>query len=238
MTATTITAAVFGGIDDHSRPALTFYDDATGERTELSWATLGNWAAKTANLLVDEVLLEPGDPVIVDLPEHWQTAGILLGCWWAGARVHTRAEADLFGDATVGFTDRDHVDAHPDVEDLIVAPLDPFAMPVPGLPPGVSDYGTRVRIHGDQFTGPAHAGDALDGRTTSEVLDAAHAAAAGAGIRPGGRVLSTLEWASATGIVDHFLAPLSVGAGLVWVANPDGDQSARAATERAEFVLT
>ena len=34
---------------------LTFYDDATGERTELSAATLGNWAAKTANFVVDEV---------------------------------------------------------------------------------------------------------------------------------------------------------------------------------------
>ena len=38
---------------DPTRPLLTFYDDATGERTELSGATLANWVAKTANLLVD-----------------------------------------------------------------------------------------------------------------------------------------------------------------------------------------
>ena len=38
---------------DPARPLLTWYDDGTGERVELSGATLGNWVAKTANLLVD-----------------------------------------------------------------------------------------------------------------------------------------------------------------------------------------
>ncbi len=45
---------------DPNRPLLTWYDDATGERTELSGATLANWVAKTANLLVDELALGPG----------------------------------------------------------------------------------------------------------------------------------------------------------------------------------
>jgi len=36
---------------DASLPLMTFYDDATGERTELSGATLANWVSKTANLL-------------------------------------------------------------------------------------------------------------------------------------------------------------------------------------------
>jgi uncharacterized protein (TIGR03089 family) len=34
-------------------PRITYYDDATGERIELSTVTLANWAAKTANLLRD-----------------------------------------------------------------------------------------------------------------------------------------------------------------------------------------
>ena len=38
---------------DPTRPLLTYYDDATGERTELSGTSLANWVAKTANLLVD-----------------------------------------------------------------------------------------------------------------------------------------------------------------------------------------
>ena len=48
---------------DPSGPFLTFYDDATGERIELSLTSLENWVAKTANLLVDELDLEPGDVV-------------------------------------------------------------------------------------------------------------------------------------------------------------------------------
>ncbi|MGF7238961.1 MAG: hypothetical protein ACQSGP_29015, partial [Frankia sp.] len=40
---------------DPARPMLTFYDDQTGERTELSATTLDNWVAKTANLLTDSL---------------------------------------------------------------------------------------------------------------------------------------------------------------------------------------
>src|SRR5439155_75514 len=72
---------------DPTRPLLTWYDDATGERTELSGATLDNWVAKTANLLVDGCGLGPGDRAAVLLPPHWQTAAVLLGCWSAGLDV-------------------------------------------------------------------------------------------------------------------------------------------------------
>ena len=69
---------------DPTTPLITFYDDATGDRAELSGATLDNWVAKTANLLVDGAGLGPGDTVAVLLPPHWQTAAILLGAWAAG----------------------------------------------------------------------------------------------------------------------------------------------------------
>src|SRR6266545_3289259 len=72
---------------DPTRPLLTYYDDATGERTELSGATLDNWAAKTANLLVDGCGLTAGDRAAVLLPPHWQSAAVLLGCWSAGLVV-------------------------------------------------------------------------------------------------------------------------------------------------------
>ncbi|MDT7643714.1 MAG: hypothetical protein QOC75_714, partial [Pseudonocardiales bacterium] len=45
---------------DPARPLITYYDDATGERIELSGTTLANWAAKTANLMRDECDIEPG----------------------------------------------------------------------------------------------------------------------------------------------------------------------------------
>ena len=49
-------------------PRITYYDDATGERIELSTVTLANWAAKTANLLRDELGAGPGSRIAVLLP--------------------------------------------------------------------------------------------------------------------------------------------------------------------------
>jgi uncharacterized protein (TIGR03089 family) len=67
------------------RPLLTCYDDVTGARTELSYATLDNWAAKIANLLVQEFAVGPGDTVGLELDGHWTAAAILLACWRIGA---------------------------------------------------------------------------------------------------------------------------------------------------------
>jgi uncharacterized protein (TIGR03089 family) len=72
---------------DGSRPLLTYYDHANDERVELSVATTANWVAKTAHLLLDEYDIQPGDPVAVRLPLHWQTAVTLLACWSVGADV-------------------------------------------------------------------------------------------------------------------------------------------------------
>jgi hypothetical protein len=68
---------------DSSRPLVTWYDDATGDRVELSVATVANWAAKTANYLVEEdverVTLAPAD--------HWLAVVVALGAWTAGVVV-------------------------------------------------------------------------------------------------------------------------------------------------------
>jgi uncharacterized protein (TIGR03089 family) len=66
---------------------ITCYDDATGERVELSVATTANWVAKTANYFVEEHGVAPGDTIGVQLPLHWQTAVIILAAWAAGAAV-------------------------------------------------------------------------------------------------------------------------------------------------------
>src|SRR5438105_3966265 len=63
---------------DPTRPLLTWYDDGNGERTELSGATLANWVAKTANLLVDGVGVAPGDAAVVLLPPLAVGASIVL----------------------------------------------------------------------------------------------------------------------------------------------------------------
>ena len=53
----TVSAALLDPIvkRDPVGPRITYYDDATGERIEVSAVTLANWAAKTANLLQDEL---------------------------------------------------------------------------------------------------------------------------------------------------------------------------------------
>ena len=73
------------------RPLLTCYDEVTGARTELSYATLDNWAAKTANLLTEEFDIELGDTVELDLTGHWTTVALLLACWKLGAAAGSGA---------------------------------------------------------------------------------------------------------------------------------------------------
>src|SRR5215475_1860095 len=70
-----------------SRPFVTFYDEGSGERAELSVRSLANWVAKTHFLLSDELALGVGDTAFVDLPADWIAVPILLGCWSAGLEV-------------------------------------------------------------------------------------------------------------------------------------------------------
>ncbi|MBK3597162.1 TIGR03089 family protein, partial [Streptomyces sp. MBT51] len=83
---------------DPARPLVTFYDDATGERVELSVATFANWVAKTANLLQGDLAAEPGDRLALLLPAHWQSAVWLLACSSVGVVADVQgdpAAADL-----------------------------------------------------------------------------------------------------------------------------------------------
>jgi uncharacterized protein (TIGR03089 family) len=74
-----VPALLAGGVAaDAGRPLLTYYDDATGERTELSTAALAGWAARTACLLREGCGLGVGSRAAVLLPPHWQTAAVLL----------------------------------------------------------------------------------------------------------------------------------------------------------------
>src|SRR5690242_8811447 len=134
---------------DAARPLLTYYDDVTNERTELSGATLGNWVAKTANMLVDECGVAPGQWAAVGLPPHWQTAAVLLGCLTAGLAVTTGREP-----ADVAFV---HVDDATDewpATDRFALGLHPLALPLREVPDGWLDYAATVRTHGDHFFPP------------------------------------------------------------------------------------
>ena len=204
-------------------PRITHYDDATGERIELSAVTLANWAAKTGNLLRDELGAGPGSRVAVLLPAHWQTAAVLFGAWWIGAEVVFGSDADI----ALCTVDRlDEADATGATE-VAVLSLDAFGRSVPDLPIGVTDYATAVRVHGDQIAGEQRPGLAFDGRSVEQVLDGCQKSAAAQGLTDGDRVLSTAPWDSADDVIDGLLSVLSVGGSLVYVANPDPAALAR-----------
>lgn len=232
----TLTAALLDPLrtgPSAAQPLITYYDDATGERIELSAITTANWAAKAANLLRDECDAEPGTRLALLLPAHWQTAALLLAAWWNGVEV----VGDPVGADWVA-CDADRLDlalAAGPGGGILALSLDAFGKGVPGLPAGVIDFATEVRLHGDEFVPwspvPGDA-PALDGVAVTELLATARRRAGELGLTPSDRVLSTLDW-SGPGLVDGLLAVLAAGASLVQVRNPDaGALERRAASEK------
>jgi uncharacterized protein (TIGR03089 family) len=216
-------------------PRITYYDDATGERIELSGVTLANWAAKTGNLLRDELGAGPGSRVAILLPAHWQTAAVLFGVWWIGA------EAVLAGPADVALCTAQRLDEADDAVaggEVAVLSLDPFGRPAPDLPIGVTDYATAVRVHGDQIVPEPSPGPALGGRSVEEVLADCQSSAAARGLTSSDRVLSGASWSGPAELVDGLLAIMAVGGSLVQVANADpAGQERRIEAEKVTKVL-
>lgn len=218
-----------------ARPLITHYDDAAQTRVELSTATLVNWAAKTANWLVEEFDVEVGDPVCVRLPAHWQTAGVLLGAFWCGAHV----VAEPSGARAVFVAPGELVDGGPNA----VVALDAMGVGLRGAPGGDAlDYLAEARIAGDDFAPlddvPADS-PALLQLSATEVLDTARGLAAADGLGPQSRVLSTVDWTLPDGLLRGLLAPLAAGASLVQVTAADPAKlDARRSTERTTADLS
>lgn len=207
-----------------ARPLITHYDEAAGSRVELSVATLANWAAKTANWLVEEFDVEPGDAVSVNLPAHWQSAGVLLGAWWCGAHVVANP-----AEARVSFV-ADAAEAAPTHPVALVA-LDPLGRGLSAPPDkGALDYLNEARLAGDEFAPllpiPGET-RALLGATVDETLGSAQELARQHGISEGDRVLSTLAWDLPDGVLRGLLAPLSAGAHIVQVTGASDDRLAK-----------
>ncbi len=209
-----------------SRPLVTFYDDATGERVELSVVTYANWVAKTAGVLQDEVGLERGDTVLVDLPIHWLAPVWLGACWSTGLAVRSPGSSgsDLTP-ADLVVCGPDGVEEHAAAGARVVAlSLDPmgrrFTEP---LPDGVVDFGVVVWGQPDSFVAydPPEATDvAWQAERPSTQEDLLRASAGHAWSAPGTRLLTDAPTTSEDGLL-AFLAPLLGGGGTVWVAHPD-----------------
>lgn len=191
------------------RPAdpLVTYLDAEGQRTELSAKTFANNAAKAANALRDEALLDPGARVAFHVPWHWQRSVWATAAWLIDATVVPGGAPDE-GDLVVagptqavGLTAGDF--GPRGSSELWVVSLHPFGLPNASVPEGSLDAATIARIQPDAFApgAPFKAPDQApalilrDGTRLSqlELLDRAADIGAGLGLRPGERFAMVRE---------------------------------------------
>jgi uncharacterized protein (TIGR03089 family) len=225
---------------DPGRPLVTFYDHASGERTELSVTTYANWVAKTGSLLAEELDLERGQELRIDLPTHWLTPVFLGAAWTVGLVVtlgdqpdHRQPSAVVCGPRSLDRWERYAADT------VVVAsalhPLGrPFGEPVP---PGVHDFGAEVWSQPDAFTPwdpPGPDDFVLPGTSHRELFEAA---AGGSLLTDGGRLFTEENPASPSGL-SSFTEPFVRRGSVVLVAHPDPARveetfSAERATARA-----
>jgi uncharacterized protein (TIGR03089 family) len=209
---------------DPGRPFVTYYDESTGERSELSRKSLANWVAKTHFLLIDELGLGVGDTALIALPAHWISVPAILGCLTAGLALTDSGP----GDVAFAAPDRLPVDA---ADVYAIAPSSAAVGLGETVPDGAADYVSSVRPQPDAWATvrlAAESGDAcLPGESRAEVVERARARAAELGAGDGARLLTTADWTQASDWVDALFVPLAVGGSLVVVRNAD-----EAVTER------
>ena len=216
-----------------SGPLITYYDVAAGERIELSAITVGNWVAKTANLLTWDLAVAPGDAIRLPLarthPGHWMTAVWQLAVWQVGAYV------DLTSTPTAADVLVSGPDWQPyvgEAADVLACSLHPFATGLgTGLPASVTDVDLAVRAQPDSYSPSPVSGSAPawvddERRLTQGELAELDGSDQRRLLVPGD------PWATAR---DGIVAALIGGGSLVVVRGGDPDRLSRIAlSERAE----
>lgn len=202
---------------DPASPRLTVYNETTGARLDFSAITLDNWASKVGNMLLDELDLEEGSTIAIDLPVSWQAAVIVLGALATAVEVEfVSGSAD---DADVVFTSLDRYKPYEGHSDVLLVSEDPFGRGIVEsggeLPNGAIDFGPTVRFYGDQFFNPT--------RALPEIIKQSD-------IPVGARVLAT-GWTDIESFNHQVLEPLAVGGSAVIVTGLTD-------TERLEQIAT
>ncbi|HYO32297.1 MAG TPA: TIGR03089 family protein [Nocardioidaceae bacterium] len=241
-TADTVVSALRAALSsDPGRPLVTFYDGATGERVELSVTTFDNWVTKVANLFADDLMLEPGDRIRVDLPTHWQTSVITLGAWTAGLTVSLTTTADDVAAHVVG--PGADIDTSVQAGHVISCSLRPLGGPsLMPLPAGWLDFGAEVPAQPDVLTlaptvdasGTAADTD-LGPRTHADLMRAARGTASRLALSPTARLVTDANPATASGLIAALAAPLVADSSVVLLVNVDRDA---AATISAQELVT
>ncbi len=219
---TGITGAVFDRFADADphRPRLVWYGEQG--RTELSTASLTNWAAKTAGYLCDELGATAGDLVVWRVRRSWQGLPLLLGCWWAGLVVHDDESMD--GDSVAAFVDEGDESA---ADEVVVASSHPFGLAVPNLAVGYRQVADAVLPQADRFSPhsrPAEDSPALltpaGAVTVNELLGRIDRAASA--LTPHGVLLSTSVPSLPDGVCAGPLAAWAADGTLIQIG-PDAD---------------
>ena len=135
-------------------PLITYYDLSTDERTELSATSFLNWVDKTSNLLVDELLLDAGAVIDLQLartnPGHWMTLVLAAAAWQVGAvaRVSAAGPSDLL---VLGPDWESH--DRSGAEAVLACSLHPLGLGFPAaLPPDLMDFSLEVRGQSDHHS--------------------------------------------------------------------------------------
>lgn len=211
------------------KPFLTYYDEGTGERVELSYRTFDNWLAKTGNLIQDEVYAQSGDRIALHARPHWLSAvwavaplltGAVVAPWAGPAGAH----AVVAGPESLAEV---REAAGRSAAELWALSLLPLGLPFPQVPEGYRDFAAEVRGHGDRFVpldpprGDSAAVAGPDGAELShrELVEAARAV----GRRSADRLLVTADRDQYTTdeLVQWLYAPASAGASIVLVRGAD-----------------
>jgi uncharacterized protein (TIGR03089 family) len=214
--------------DDPGRPLVTFYDEESGERTELSVTTWANWVAKVSSLLAEELDVERGSRLLVDLPAHWLGTVVLGAAWNCGIEVVWEGDADAVVTGPGGLARWASESARIPV---VATALQPLAGRFSdGVPDGVHDLGVEVWSQPDAFVPfePPEDDDlAVAGATHAELW---RSAAAGEHLTGGGRLLSEANPASPSGLAS-LIEPLACQGSLVLVAHASAERRERIAAD-------
>lgn len=200
---------------DPASPRLTVYNEADGTRMDFSAQTTENWASKVANFLREELDLDDGSVILVDLPVSWQTVMISLGALAAGVTVHFATDTVATADSSdtsdaaepvVFFTTTDKASEYANRGDVVVVTTDPFGRGVEELgqqvPEGAIDFGPTVRFYGDFYPGQT--------RPLAELIEAA--------VEPHAERLLSTGWTDSSSFQRQVLSPLAAGGSAVVVA--------------------
>lgn len=196
---------------DPGRPLVTYLDQDAG-RMELSATSVANGAAKAAGLLRDELDVQPGDCVNVDLPRHWQSS-----IWCAAlSLVGAVAELGPFDANSTTVIDSGRAIEAQGTE-IIAVSLAPFGLPsTDPLPDHAVDAAIAARTHADFFTPHAWPGNNVTAvrhnrqpLTNAQVSTHARKIATECGLRAGGRLLVAAP-PDPTDVLDQWLLLLAV----------------------------